>query len=64
MSTLAGSGARQFANGTATLAGVFADGTGTLAGFNYPADIALDGSGHLWVADDGNHRIRKITPVF
>jgi sugar lactone lactonase YvrE len=41
-----------------------ANAVGTLASFNNPADIALDGSGHLWVTDSNNHMIRKITPVF
>jgi streptogramin lyase len=50
-----------------TLAGTVmrgsANGVGTLASFNNPSGIALDGSGHLWVADSSNHMIRKITPV-
>jgi sugar lactone lactonase YvrE len=38
-----------------------ADGTGTLASFYNPSGIAIDSSGNLYVADDGNHTIRKIT---
>ena len=41
----------------------FSDGTGSAARFNNPAGIALDPSGNVYVADNGNHRIRKITPA-
>jgi sugar lactone lactonase YvrE len=37
------------------------DGAGTAAKFSTPYCIATDGTGHLYVADSGNHRIRKIT---
>ncbi|MEE9363631.1 MAG: cadherin domain-containing protein [Cellulophaga sp.] len=39
------------------------DGTGTAAKFDTPFGIAIDGSGNLYVTDQGNHRIRKITPA-
>lgn len=39
------------------------DGTGEAAQFNYFAGIAIDGSGNLYVADEHNQRIRKITPA-
>jgi len=49
-----------------TLAGAgtagFADGTGPVARFSGPRGVAVDGSGNVYVADTGNHRIRKITP--
>jgi sugar lactone lactonase YvrE len=52
VSTLAGSG----------LTGG-ADGIGTAASFNRPSGIAIDTSGNLYVADNLNHSIRKITPT-
>ena len=39
------------------------DGTGTTASFAYPRGIAVDSSGNVYVADSGNHKIRKITPA-
>ena len=46
--------------GSAGLTGV-ADGVGGTARFNYPAGIALDVAGTLFVADHYNHTIRSIT---
>jgi hypothetical protein len=49
----------------AGLAGVkgSADGTGTNASFYLPTGIAADSNGNLYVADEFNDTIRKITPV-
>jgi DNA-binding beta-propeller fold protein YncE len=38
-----------------------ADGTGAAAQFNTPAGIVIDRSGNLYVADESNQKIRKIT---
>ena len=51
VTTLAGSGANSFA-----------DGTGTAASFNQPTGIAVAPDGTIYVADTNSHRIRKVTP--
>jgi sugar lactone lactonase YvrE len=50
-----------------TLAGVAgcpgsADGTGSAARFNLPDGVAVDTNGNLYVADENNSMIRKVTP--
>ena len=50
VTTLAGSGIRGST-----------DGTGTAASFNWPAGVAVDALGNVYVADSENYKIRKIT---
>ena len=53
--------------GVTTLAGLAgipasSDGTGSAARFNLPAGVSVDGSGNVYVADQNNSIIRKVTP--
>ncbi len=51
IATVAGTGAPGFSG----------DGNPAVdAGLNHPRDVAPDGSGNLYIADTGNHRMRKV----
>lgn len=39
-----------------------ADGNGTSASFNHPAVVAVASDNTLFVTDEGNHKIRKVSP--
>lgn len=39
------------------------DGTGSAARFYIPQGVAVDGAGNVYVADESNETIRKITPA-
>src|SRR5213076_2555874 len=52
ITTVAGNGSPAFAGD---------GGAATSASLNYPDSVALDASGNLYVADQNNHRIRKVT---
>jgi sugar lactone lactonase YvrE len=67
---LAASAAAVSGNGTIfTVAGTGAagfsgdGGKATSAQMNAPRAVAVDGAGNLYIADSGNHRIRKVTPA-
>lgn len=47
--------------GTGT-AGINADTMATAAQLNHPAGVAVDATGNLFIADFGNHVVRKVTP--
>ncbi|PKV50335.1 NHL repeat-containing protein [Aquimarina sp. MAR_2010_214] len=41
----------------------FADGTGLSARFNHPSGLTVNSNGDIYVCDNSNHRIRRITPA-
>ena len=39
------------------------DGSNSVARFSSPSGVTVDGAGNVYVADTGNHTLRKILPV-
>ncbi len=54
ISTVAGNGTTGFGGD---------GGQAIFAALNQPSGVAVDGSGNLFIADFGNHRVRKVTPA-
>ena len=54
ITTVAGTGAASFSGD---------GGPALLAGLNYPAGMAADNAGNLFIADDNNNRVRKVAAV-
>jgi NHL repeat len=56
-------GAASFVAGTGVAGFAGDNGEAGVAQFNHPTALAADGEGNLYVADTGNHRIRRIDAV-
>ncbi len=54
IATVAGTGERGFSGD---------GGAATEAQLTFPTGVAVDGAGNLFIADGGNHRIRKVDPA-
>ena len=61
VTTLAGS--RVPLSATSDAPTSYLDGTGSDARFDHPAAVAVDAAGNTYVADSGNHLVRKISPA-
>ena len=51
------------AGGGAGTNGGWIDGSSAAAAFKEPFGAAVDASGNVLVADWGNHRLRRLTPI-
>ncbi len=49
------------AGGVSGTRGVYADGVGSNAVFYFPSGVVVDANGNVFVGDENNHRIRKVT---
>ncbi len=61
ITTVAGTGCGGLPNGGRS---VFSGdgGPATSAGLSYPSGIAVDATGRVFIADSGNHRVRRVDP--
>ncbi len=48
--------------GVSDTTGSYSDASGTNAGIHFPFGVAVDASGNLFVVEQVNQRIRKVTP--
>ncbi|MEQ1515610.1 MAG: NHL repeat-containing protein [Usitatibacteraceae bacterium] len=61
ITTLAGNGTPNFAGDGGNATGAVLNILANTPGVPYTSGVALDGAGNLYIADQNNHRVRKVT---